>query len=42
MSSKEAGWSTTSTQEHHDDRKATLATPHGPIRPDRLHKLWQE
>jgi hypothetical protein len=38
MSSREAGWSSSSTQEHHDDREATGTTPHGSIRPDCLHK----
>jgi hypothetical protein len=42
MSSREAGWSLSSTQEHHDDREAAWATPHGSIRPDRLHKHRQE
>jgi transposase InsO family protein len=31
MSSREAGWSSSSTQEHHDDQEAASATPHGSI-----------
>jgi hypothetical protein len=42
MSSTEAGWSSSSTQEHHDDREAARATPHGSIRADRLHKHQRE
>jgi hypothetical protein len=34
MSSREACWSSSSTQEHHDDREAASATPHGSIWPD--------
>ena len=33
MPSREAGWSSSSTQEYHDDGQAAWATPHGPIRP---------
>jgi hypothetical protein len=38
MSSRKAGWSPSSTQEHNDDRQAARTTPHGSIRPDSLHK----
>jgi hypothetical protein len=37
-----ASWSPSSTQEHYDNRQATRATPHGFIRPDRLHKHRRE
>jgi transposase InsO family protein len=38
MPSRKAGWSPSSTQKRNDDGQATQTTPHGPIRPDRLHK----
>jgi hypothetical protein len=37
-----ASWSPPSTQKHNDNGHAARATPHGPIRPDRLHKHQQE
>jgi hypothetical protein len=36
MSSRKAGWRSSSTQEHNDNRQATRTTPHGSIRPDSL------
>jgi hypothetical protein len=42
MSSREASLSPSSTQEHNDNGQAARATPHGPIRPDRLHKHRRE
>jgi hypothetical protein len=37
-----ASWMPSSTQEHHDYWQAARATPHGSIRPDRLHKHQQD
>jgi hypothetical protein len=42
MPCRKASWHSSSTQEHNDDGQAARATPHGSIRPDRLHKHLRE